>query len=115
MNLNQVPLFRDLDADQQAVLMAQTETRTLRAGEVLFYEGDLADKLYVLAEGKCMATRAGKPQQQHLWSLPLIDPVATLGGLPHHIKLESQTDSMFLYWPVHRRSIRKLIYGELKP
>ncbi|MBI5959745.1 MAG: acetoacetate decarboxylase family protein [Chloroflexi bacterium] len=99
MNLDQIPLFSDLNADHQAALLAQAETRTLNAGEVLFYEGDPADKLYLLVEGKCLVSHAGKAQA---WTPPLIDPAATLGGLPHWIKLEAQTDSTFLCWSIQQ-------------
>jgi CRP-like cAMP-binding protein len=100
MNLNHLPVFGDLSPNEQTALLAQAEIYTLRTGEVLFYEGDPADRLYLLAEGDCLVTRAGKPQHGPVWVADLIDPVATLGGLPHSIKLEAQSDCKFLGWPV---------------
>lgn len=100
MNLDQVLVFRDLSTGERAALLAQAETRVLRKGEVLFYEGDLADRIYVLVDGDYTATRAGQPQRGQAWTGDLIDPVAPLGGLPHSFKFQAQSDCTLLIWPV---------------
>ncbi len=100
MNLDQIPVFRDLSADEQAALLARAETRVLRQGEILFYEGDPADRLYVLVDGQCTATHAGQPMYGAAWTSSPLDPVAVLGGLPHSFKLVAQSNCTLLGWPV---------------
>lgn len=102
MSLSQIPLFCDLDADEQSAWQARAEARTLRPGEVLFYEGDPADTLYVLAEGDGVSTSGGAPVAGPAWAGRLVDPLASLGGLPHRVKFEAQSECTLWSWPVER-------------
>ena len=49
--LRQVPLFRDLPDDELEALCTKVEEIQLGVGEVLFEEGSLGDRAYVIQEG----------------------------------------------------------------
>lgn len=99
MELNAYPIFRDLSLTEQAGWLAQADTRYLAAGDVLCYEGDPAATLYALVNGTCQITRTGEAQREPDSRPILIDPLATLGGLPHSLKLEATTACELLSWP----------------
>ncbi len=96
MSLSQIPLF----GDEQAAWRARAATRVLHAGDVLFYEGDPADTLYALAAGEGRATSGGSPVPGPAWAGDLIDPLASLGGLPHRVKFEAVSECTLWVWPV---------------
>jgi len=100
MSLSQIPLFCDLDPDEQSAWQARATTRTLRAGEVLFYEGDPAETLYALAAGEGRSTGGGSAAPGPAWAEGLLDPLASLGGLPHRVKFEAVSDCTLWAWPV---------------
>ncbi|MBN1566074.1 MAG: acetoacetate decarboxylase family protein [Anaerolineae bacterium] len=120
MELTHVPLFDHLRADERAALIARAATVTLAAGKVLCYPGDPTDALYVLVTGDCRITRKTSPSsplsmhgegESVFDQVPspftgrgfrggVIDPVATLGGLPHSSKVEAITACTLLRWPV---------------
>ncbi|HEY3335004.1 MAG TPA: Crp/Fnr family transcriptional regulator [Candidatus Limnocylindrales bacterium] len=50
--LEAVPLFRDLEPDELALLMGSVRTRRYRRGEVIFHQGDPGDALYIILTGR---------------------------------------------------------------
>lgn len=50
-NLASVPAFRDLDDDALRLIAFSSETRILRAGDVLFKRGETSDGGYVVLSG----------------------------------------------------------------
>jgi CRP-like cAMP-binding protein len=50
--LTEVELFADLGPDQVATIAAAARSRALQRGDVLFDEGDEAQELFVVAEGR---------------------------------------------------------------
>lgn len=50
--LRQIDLFRNLDPVQLAHLASIASQRELRKGEVLFREGDKAEELFIILEGR---------------------------------------------------------------
>jgi CRP-like cAMP-binding protein len=50
-------LLRDLDEDERRQVLAAARRRQFKRGEVLFHEGDPADTLHFIAEGRVMARR----------------------------------------------------------
>lgn len=95
-----LPVFQDLSADSQNALLAAATSRTLAAGDVLCYAGNAPDTLYVLVEGTLIATRSDRPPQT-LTAPALLDPQATLGGLPHTVKIEAHTACTLYGWPLN--------------
>jgi CRP/FNR family transcriptional regulator, cyclic AMP receptor protein len=49
--LESVPLFRDLEPDELAMLLSTVRTRRYRRGEVIFHQGDPGDSLHIVASG----------------------------------------------------------------
>ncbi len=99
MDLSNVPVFSDLHPDVHAALHALAQTRRFAAGETLFYEGARADTLYLLAAGRC-ALSYGREARGDIHSGALIDPIATLGGLPHSVKTTAVEECEVLCWSV---------------
>lgn len=98
MNLTDAPIFADLDAGERARLRALAETRRFAARDVLFYEGAPADTLYLLAAGRC-ALSYGREPRGDAGPGALLDPAATLGGLPHRVKATAAEACEVLCWP----------------
>lgn len=99
MDLHDTPIFCDLSVEDRAALLAQADRRTFAAGDVIWYEGDLAETLDVLAAGRCTLSRNGQPRGD-LHPSALLDPAAALGGLPHRVKVTAAEDGARLCWPV---------------
>lgn len=91
-----IPVFVDLTPEEQFALLGAAQIRHLPAGEVLFYEGDSPDTLYLLKAGRCQTARGEIHPEM------LIDPVATLGGLPHSVKVTAAESSELYCWPMER-------------
>jgi NTE family protein len=60
--LDGVEIFQDLEESERARLAAELETRTLRRGEVLVRQGEVADALYVVVTGRFLVTVDGRRQ-----------------------------------------------------
>jgi CRP/FNR family cyclic AMP-dependent transcriptional regulator len=77
--LREAPLFRELDDEAAVALRASlTETR-LRRGEVLFREGDLGDKLFIVTEGKVKLGKSSSDGRENL--LAILGPGQMFGEL----------------------------------
>ena len=50
--LKQIYLFANLSEDELEKIMSVTEIKTFKQDEVLFREGDAADALYIIADGR---------------------------------------------------------------
>ncbi len=94
-----IPVFCELSPEEQASLLAAAQTQHLSTGEVLFYEGDTPDRLYVLRTGRCRMSFAGESRGE-VGADTLLDPVAVLGGLPHTVKITAVENCELLYWPM---------------
>ena len=55
--LQQMPIFGGISDEALQFLLARTSTVHVAAGDYFFHEGDLADALYVLEEGKVSITK----------------------------------------------------------
>jgi CRP-like cAMP-binding protein len=98
MTLDRVPIFDSLSPDDRAALATQAVIRRAAAGDVLFFEGDPADTLYVLVSGRCVLRRGGT--ESDLNAPALLDAASTLGGLPHRVKATLLEDGEVWGWPV---------------
>jgi CRP-like cAMP-binding protein len=50
--LERIPLFRDLEAADLAMIAASVRTRHYRRGEVIFHQGDPGDALHIMLSGR---------------------------------------------------------------
>jgi 2-oxoglutarate dehydrogenase E1 component len=97
-HLRAVTLFHELSADDQWVVASIARERTLRAGEVLFREGDAADGIYVLISGALRVERGGKV-------LALVQPghvvgeMAVVDGQPRSADVIAHLDTELLLVP----------------
>ena len=60
-NLSRLPAFRDIEPDALRLVALSAETRILRAGDVLFRQGDLSDGGYIVLSGKIALTSGKEP------------------------------------------------------
>ncbi len=60
-NLSRLAPFRDLEADALRLIALSAETHILRAGDVLFREGDRSDSGYIVLSGKIALTSGKRP------------------------------------------------------
>ncbi|MCZ7543086.1 MAG: acetoacetate decarboxylase family protein [Anaerolineae bacterium] len=95
MTTNANPLLTHLEQG----LRAGAQTRHFAPGDVLFYEGAPADSLFLLTAGRC-ALSFGREPRGVAGPGDLLDPVATLGGLPHRVKATATEAGAALCWPV---------------
>ena len=60
--LDGVEIFQDLEPAERAKLAAELDTLSLRRGEILVRQGEVADALYVVVTGRFAITLDGRPQ-----------------------------------------------------
>jgi NTE family protein len=60
--LDGVEIFQDLEEDERSRLAAELETLTLKRGDVLVRQGDVADALYVVVTGRFSVTVSGRSE-----------------------------------------------------
>ncbi len=79
-NLARIPLFSIFEPNALRMLALSTETRLLRAGDVLFRRGEMSDGGYVLTMGSIALTSAndGRPQSMIIRPWTLIGETALL-------------------------------------
>ncbi|MCT4655635.1 MAG: cyclic nucleotide-binding domain-containing protein [Cohaesibacter sp.] len=79
--LRGVPFFADFTEDQLRLLAFGAETRSYRARQVLFRQGDLADSGFIIAEGEVRMTISQDGMDldsQHLYPGSLIGELALI-------------------------------------
>jgi ATP-binding cassette subfamily B protein len=64
--LKAIPLFREFDEAGLAVLASRLATEELNANEVVFAQGDPADKLYLILAGQVEVTTVGPAGEERL-------------------------------------------------
>ena len=67
--LRHAPLFSELDDESMTALFATMGQTRLKRGEVLFREGDAADRLYAVVDGKVKLSRASADGQDSLLAI----------------------------------------------
>jgi CRP/FNR family transcriptional regulator, cyclic AMP receptor protein len=77
--LMQAPLFTALDAEAAAALRASMVERRLPRGEMLFAEGDIGDRMYVVIEGKVKLGHTSTDGRESL--IAVLGPGEMLGEL----------------------------------
>ena len=77
--ISQVPLFDGLNEEQQNALQAKMGHNALRRGEVLFHEGDLGDRLFIITEGKIKLGHTSNDGRESL--LAVLGPGELIGEL----------------------------------
>jgi signal transduction histidine kinase len=65
--LQTIPVFADLPDEHMRWLIGQSQDRRLETGEVLFYEGHIADSMYVLLSGEFQIRFEADPSDPFLY------------------------------------------------
>jgi len=76
--LTQSPLFRNLDESERVQILIIGQVRSVKAGEVLFREGDAGDGLYVVMKGSVRISKQGATGEE---ALAVLEPPAFFGEM----------------------------------
>lgn len=97
--LQKAPVFHRLSSDDLVTILDIATQKKLPAGETLFIEGEIADKLYVHLSGGCILSQNAVPIAEAKRG-QVLDLIPVLGGLPHEIRAITRTECLFLCWNV---------------
>ena len=129
--LRHAPLFSELDDESMTAMLAMMDRTVLRRGEVLFHEGDAADRLYAVVDGKVKLSRVSTGGQDSLLAilgpgqvfgeLSLFDPgqrSSTVTAVTDQVELASLSHDDLLVWldgrPSVTRGLLALLSGRLR-
>jgi CRP-like cAMP-binding protein len=90
-----LPLFRAFSEPQLATLLAEFTERRVRAGEVLFREGDLPSELVLLVEGEVELSEAREPKIR-VRSPALLGELGAMTGTPRNTTAVAINDAVLL-------------------
>lgn len=101
-NLAQIPLFKDLPAEIIASILNTAQKRTVGEGGSFFFQGDPADKIYILLEGRVKLFQLTPDGQQVLLGViapwDLFDTAALAHGGYYPVTAQTIQKSTALYW-----------------
>ena len=81
MTFHKIPLFRELTKQEIDKVESLFEERSLRAGDVLFNEGEPGDALYVIRHGKMNITKRLREDAEETITILTMGPGAFLGEM----------------------------------
>jgi len=109
------PLFAGMQQEALGSLVEQLQLVTLGAGEVLFYEGDPGDALYVIVEGEVSVSAEGPPRVEmaRLGAGSFIGEVALMIDQPRSATVAAVGDAELLR--IDRKTLSKVLaeHGEV--
>ncbi|MBV8761906.1 MAG: cyclic nucleotide-binding domain-containing protein [Deltaproteobacteria bacterium] len=109
------PLFAGMSQEALGSLVEQLQLVTLSAGEVLFYEGDPGDALYVIVEGEVSVSAEGPPRVEmaRLQAGSFIGEVALMTDQPRSATVTAVADAELLR--IDRKTLSKVLaeHGEV--
>jgi CRP-like cAMP-binding protein len=76
--LTQSPLFRNLDESERVQILIIGQVRSVKAGEVLFREGDPGDGLFVVMKGSVRISKQSATGEE---ALAVLEPPAFFGEM----------------------------------
>ena len=97
--LRKVPLFADLPADDLERICAVSTVVECKAGEILFEEGSLGDKAYIVWEGLVEISKTTGGKKEILAVRPagdVIGEMALLESIPRNATVRARTDCKFI-------------------
>lgn len=109
------PLFAGLSQEALGALVEQLQLVTLSTGEVLFYEGDPGDALYVIVEGEVSVSAEGPPRVEmaRMGAGSFIGEVALMTDQPRSATVTATQDAELLR--IDRKTLSKVLseHGEV--
>ena len=97
-NLSRLPAFRDIEPDALRLVALSAETRILRAGDILFRQGDTSDGGFIVLSGK-IALTAGKEPAVLVGPPILLGAAALLTETKHPATAQARQPSSVLKVP----------------
>jgi CRP-like cAMP-binding protein len=100
--LKDLPLFHGLSEPDLARILQVARTKTVQDGEFLFFQGDPADRIFVLLTGRIKLTKSAPGEQPIL--LRMIQPVAVIGTIAaapaqgYPVSAQAADECRLLYW-----------------
>lgn len=98
--LKQVPLFREIPAEDVAALLPIADEVSFQAGDVVIREGDRGDALYLIVEGTIGISANGLPTGKRLGSRDVIGELSILTGDPRTATCTAESEVLALR--IHR-------------
>jgi CRP-like cAMP-binding protein len=101
--LANLPLFRELSAEQRARIAAHTRLQRLARGETLFHRGDPAAGTYIVATGRVKLSFVSPSGVEKV--IEIIEPGQSFGeavmflDVPHVVTAQALADSLLLLVP----------------
>nr|WP_239579495.1 Crp/Fnr family transcriptional regulator [Microlunatus panaciterrae] len=123
--MKQAPLFKGLEDEAASALSAAMGTIRLSKGEILFHEGELEDRLYVVVKGKIKLGRSGSAGRENLLAvlgpgqmfgeLSLFDPGprSTTATAVTNCELRTLEHDELMTWLTGRPEVARGLLGQL--
>ncbi|MBI2160408.1 MAG: cyclic nucleotide-binding domain-containing protein [Candidatus Rokubacteria bacterium] len=98
--LARVPLFSGFSGEEIGQLAARMKRRRLRAGQILFEEGDLGEEMFLVQEGRVLISKEVTGRAEEV--LAVIEPgdffgeMNVFGGLRRSATVRAETDAVLL-------------------
>lgn len=100
--IEKLPLFRGVDREHLARLVQTAHRKDLQAGEFFFFQGDPAERMYILVRGRVKLSQMGPDGQQAL--IRVIAPVSLFALVAitraenYLVTAQAAEASQALYW-----------------
>lgn len=100
--IQKIPLFQGVSREDLSRLVGAAHRKRLKSGEFFFWQGDPAERMYVLLEGRVKLSQVGQDGQQalirvitgvHLFVLVAMTPAGE-----YLVTAQAAEDSLALYW-----------------
>jgi CRP-like cAMP-binding protein len=110
-DLNKLPLLQGVSQQDVSLLVQSAHRKNLTAGEFFFMQGDPAERMFVLLQGRVKLTQVGPDGQQAL--IRVITPVslfalvAITSAENYLVTAQAAEDSQALYW--NRRELMDIV------
>ena len=124
--LKQVPLFREVPAEEVASLLPIVEEVPFREGDVILRQGDAGDALYLIVEGRVAVSIDGTRSDKVLGPREVIGELAILTGDPRAATCTAESEVLALkierepFWEILRArpevsiGVIKIVLGYLR-
>lgn len=101
--MQSMPLFRDLGRKETEEILRAAAWRQIEAGEYFFLQGDPAERVYLLVEGRVRLLQVTQDGQQIVFKVAapwnLMAVVALVQGTSYPVSAQAVENSRALSWP----------------
>lgn len=115
--LKGVKLFKYLGENELAIVSSMANTLDVNAGEYIFHEGDPADYLYILEEGRIKLTQVNLEGEQIIIHFGTpgdpIGVVAVLSNIPYPVSAFAIDNSVLYSWDTKQMNLLMEKYPQI--